>query len=57
MKVGYRVKGIKFTKGDQYNPLGVEGTIVSLDGKYYPIIVKWDNGIRNSYAESQIEKI
>lgn len=56
MKKGDRVKGIKFPKNDKYNPLGIEGTIISLDGKHNPIIVEWDNGIRNSYTEGKLEK-
>jgi hypothetical protein len=56
MKKGDRVKGIRFPKDDKYNPVGIKGTIVSLYGKYQPIIVEWDNGIRNSYPESKLEK-
>lgn len=59
MKVGQRVKGIGFSKKeyDKYNPHDLEGTIVSLDGKYDPIIVEWDNGVRNSYTEKNLEKV
>lgn len=57
MKIGQRVKGVKFPKDDKYNPRDVEGTVVSLDGKYSPIIVEWDNGIRNAYGENDLEKV
>ena len=59
MKVGQRVRGVGFPKKeyDRYNPHDLEGTIVSLDGEYSPIIVLWDNGIRNSYTENSLEKV
>lgn len=48
MKKGSRVKVVGFAD-DKYNPRDIEGTIVSMDGDMNPIIVLWDNGIRNSY--------
>lgn len=59
LKTGQRVKGVGFPKKeyDEYNPHDLEGTIISLDGKYYPIIVEWDNGVRNSYTEKSLEKV
>ena len=41
-------------KRDHCNPIGVEGTIVDQNGQYNPIIVLWDNGIRNSYQMSNL---
>lgn len=57
MKLGQRVKGVKFPKDDKYNPRDCEGTVTSLNGKYSPIIVKWDNGYQNSYGENDLEKV
>lgn len=59
MKVGSRVRGVGFPKKeyDKYNPHDLEGTIVSLDGEFSPIIVEWDNKIRNSYVEKNLEVI
>lgn len=42
---------------DMYNPRSLIGEIISLDGKYDPIIVMWPNGIRNSYTEKNLEII
>lgn len=42
---------------EKYNPKDVQGTIINLNGKYYPVIVLWDNGIRNSYNFKNLEKI
>lgn len=56
MRVGERVKCVGFDY-DKYNPKDVEGTIVSLDGDMNPIIVLWDNGIRNSYVEKNLRKV
>jgi hypothetical protein len=44
-------------KRDQYNPIGIEGTIVNRNGKYNPIIVLWDNGIRNSYQIKNLKEV
>jgi hypothetical protein len=44
-------------KRDQYNPIDVEGTVINFNGKYNPIIVLWDNGIRNSYQMSNLKEI
>jgi len=54
MKKGSRVKVIGGFIDDKYNPRGIEGTIVSMDGKMNPIIVLWDNGVRNSYYEKNL---
>lgn len=56
MKLGQQVKGFKFSQKefDKYNPYGLVGVIISLNGKYNPIIVEWENGIRNSYSEGNL---
>lgn len=58
MKKGTRVKitGVEYPE-DKYNPRDVEGTIVSVDGKMNPIIVLWDNGIRNSYHYKNLQLV
>lgn len=56
MRKGSRVKVIGYTN-DKYNPHGIEGTVVSMDGKFNPIIVLWDNGIRNSYNFRNLELV
>jgi len=56
MTIGTRVKCIGFDY-DKYNPKDVEGTIISLDGEMNPIIVMWDNGIRNSYIEKNLRVV
>lgn len=53
MRVGQRVRCVGF-ENDKYNPTNIEGTIVSLEGEYNPIIVLWDNGIQNSYIENNL---
>lgn len=53
MKIGDRVLCVGYPH-DKYNPLNIIGTIVSFDGEYNPIIVLWDNGIRNSYTEKNL---
>jgi len=60
MKVNDRVKiknlfGIDAELEDKYNPLDEIGTVLAIDAELYPIIVMWDNGIRNSYNESHLE--
>lgn len=57
MKIGSRVKLIGSWKDDKYNPTELEGTIVSMDGKYNPIIVKWSNGIQNSYIFKNLDLV
>lgn len=59
MKVGQKVKGVGFPikEYDKYNPCDLEGEVVSLDGECNPIIVLWDNGLRNSYIEKNLEII
>ena len=42
---------------EKYNPKDVKGTIVSVKGKFNPVIVIWDNGIKNSYNFKNLEKI
>ncbi len=49
-----RIKKSEFVN-DKYNPLDMGGTVVSVNGKYSPIIVLWDNGIRNSYIPKNLE--
>lgn len=44
-------------KRDLYNPIGVEGTVINYNAKYNPIIVLWDNGIRNSYQMSNLKEV
>lgn len=56
MKVGQRVMCVGLPN-DKYNPADIEGTIVSLDGFYNPIIVEWDNGLRNSYIVKNLKVI
>lgn len=53
MKIGDKVKVTGYLN-DKYNPKDIEGTVISLDGKYNPIIVLWDSGIRNSYIEKNL---
>ena len=51
------VKGLYANGGvkrDHCNPIDVEGTIIDYNGKYNPVIVLWDNGIRNSYQMSNL---
>ena len=59
MKVGQRVKllGYSTKYPDKYNPKDCEGTVKSLDGRFSPIIVLWDNGYQNSYDERELEKV
>ena len=56
VKINSRVKVIGYTD-DKYNPHGIEGTVVSIDGEYNKIIVLLDNGIRNSYNEKNLELV
>lgn len=56
MKVGSRVKVIGFAD-DKYNPKDIEGTVISMDGDLNPIIVIWDNGIRNSYVYKNLQLV
>lgn len=56
MRVGQRVRCVGF-KSDKYNPSGIDGTIVSMEGELNPIIVLWDNGIRNSYIEKNLRLV
>ena len=53
MEIGSVVKVVGL-EDDKYNPKELEGVIVSLKGRYNPIIVKWSNGIRNSYSEKNL---
>lgn len=53
MEIGSVVKVVGL-KDDKYNPKELEGVIVSLNGRYNPIIVEWSNGIRNSYSEKNL---
>ena len=60
MRVNDRVKiknlfGIDSEIDDKYNPIEETGTIIDVEAELYPIIVIWDNGIRNSYNESHLE--
>jgi len=57
MKVGHRVRLIGTYTEDKYNPKDIEGTIVSITGDYNPILVLWDNGIRNSYVAKSLELV
>lgn len=57
MKIGQRVKLIGSYIEDKYNPKDIEGTIVSITGYYNPILVLWDNGIRNSYVAKSLELV
>lgn len=45
------------TNGDKYNPYNITGRVVSVTGRYLPIIVLWDNGIKNSYYEKNLKKL
>jgi hypothetical protein len=53
MEIGSVVKVVGL-EDDKYNPKELEGVIVSLNGRYNPIIVEWSNGIRNSYSEKNL---
>lgn len=53
MEIGSVVKVVGL-EDDKYNPKELEGVIVSLKGRYNPIIVKWSNGILNSYSEKNL---
>ena len=53
MEIGSVVKVVGL-EDDKYNPKDLEGVIVSLNGRYNPIIVEWSNGIRNSYSEKNL---
>lgn len=53
MEIGSVVKVVRL-EDDKYNPKELEGVIVSLKGRYNPIIVEWSNGIRNSYSEKNL---
>lgn len=53
MEIGSVVKVVGL-ENDKYNPKELEGVVVSLKGKYNPIIVEWSNGIRNSYSEKNL---
>lgn len=57
LKIGKRVRLLGFVSKvpDKYNPKDIEGTIVSLEGEFNKIIVLWDNGLRNSYCEKNLE--
>lgn len=57
MKVGNRVKLIGSFNNDKYNPKDIEGTIVSTEGKYNPIVVLWDNNVRNAYYAKNLELV
>lgn len=57
MKVGQKVKIVNHYQDDKYNPRNVTGEVVSVDGRYNPIIVEWDNGIRNSYSSKSLEAL
>jgi hypothetical protein len=49
MKIGSKVKlNTSGFKCDKYNPFDTDGVIISLDGKYSPIIVEWSNGFNNA---------
>ena len=53
MEIGSVVKVVGL-EDDKYNPKELEGVIVSLNGRYNPIIVEWSNGILNSYSEKNL---
>jgi hypothetical protein len=53
MEIGSVVKVVGL-EDDKYNSKELEGVIVSLNGRYNPIIVEWSNGIRNSYSEKNL---
>lgn len=53
MEIGSVVKVVGL-EDDKYNPKELEGVIVSINGRYNPIIVEWSNGIRNSYSEKNL---
>ena len=53
MEIGSVVKVVGL-EDDKYNPKELEGVIVSLNGRYNPIIVEWSNGIRNSYSKKNL---
>lgn len=55
MKVGQQVKIVNHYADDKYNPRNTPGEIISVEGKYNPIIVQWENGIRNSYSSKSLE--
>jgi hypothetical protein len=34
---------------DMYNPRHLSGVVLETQGRFYPIEVKWSNGIKNAY--------
>jgi len=42
---------------EKYNPKNTEGTVICIDKRFNPIEVMWDNGIKNSYSEKNLELI
>jgi len=62
MRTGTRVKianlkNLSEVYDDIYNPKDMEGTVVNMNGKYCPIEVRWDNGIRNAYYEYNLKRV
>jgi len=62
MRTGQRVtianlKNLKTDADPIYNPIDMTGTVVNLNGKFNPIEVRWDNGIRNSYYEYNLKEV
>jgi hypothetical protein len=60
MKTGQRVtlENLKNIEGgycNTYNPQLLEGTVINVNGKFNPIEVRWDNGIRNSYYKYNLK--
>lgn len=57
LKINQRVRLLGFVskEPDKYNPKDIEGTVVSVTGDFNPVIVLWDNGLRNSYCEKNLE--
>ncbi len=53
-RLGTKVKVGNGFIDDKYNPKGEVGTIISFEGEMNPIIVLWENGIRNSYQEKNL---
>lgn len=49
--------GVSFPKDDKYNPRDCKGKVVSLNGKMNPIIVEWENGMRNSYQPKELQTV
>lgn len=52
------LKGYPKSKNyDRYNPDDLIGVVISVTGYLNPVIVLWENGIRNSCIEKYLELV